>query len=129
MQRKPEAFLWDISEAAARVREFVADLDFPAFSSNAMVQAAVERQFEIIGEALSQLSRVAPEMCSQIPDVGRIIAFRNILIHGYAVLDRTIVRSVIQDHRGPESDGRCAVHPRSAYSRSNHRRHGGRGND
>lgn len=62
------------------------------------MQAAVERQFEIIGEELSQLSRIAPKTIEQIPDSARIIAFRNILIHGYAVLDHRIVWSVIEKH-------------------------------
>jgi uncharacterized protein with HEPN domain len=62
MRRNAEAFLWDIRESASRIREFVGDLDFAGFSRSALVQAAVERQFEIIGEALNQLSRTAPEI-------------------------------------------------------------------
>jgi uncharacterized protein with HEPN domain len=98
MRRKPEAFLWDVREAAARIREFVGDLDFDGFSRNALVRAAVERQFEIIGEALNRLSRLVPRSVEQIPDSARIIAFRNILTHGYAVLDHSIVWSVIEKH-------------------------------
>lgn len=98
MQRRPAAYLWDIREATSRIREFVGDFDASAFAESALVQAAVERQFEIIGEALNQLSRVAPEISARIPHAARIIAFRNILIHGYAVLDHTIVWSVIQEH-------------------------------
>jgi len=49
-----------------------------------MLRAAVERQFEIIGEALARLRKLDPEVCSTVTDAGRIIAFRNILIHGYA---------------------------------------------
>ena len=56
-----------------------------------MLKSAVERQFEIIGEALNQLSRVDPELAASIPDLGRLVAFRNILIHGYAVVDDEIV--------------------------------------
>ena len=63
-----------------------------------LVQSAVERQFEVISEALKQLSKVAPDIASKIPDCGQIIAFRNILIHGYAVLDKAIVCKVIHQH-------------------------------
>ncbi len=98
MQRDPAAFLWDVHEATQRIREFVADRDFSTYSSTVLVQSAVERQFEIIGEALSQLSKIAPDLASRIPDRRQIIAFRNILIHGYAALDQVVVWRVIQDH-------------------------------
>ena len=52
-----------------------------------MVRAAVERQFEIIGEALNRLSKVSPALARQVPNLGEIIGFRNVLIHGYAAVD------------------------------------------
>jgi uncharacterized protein with HEPN domain len=55
----------------------------------------VERQFEIIGEALNQLSRLDRELAARIPDLPRIVAFRNILIHGYAVVDDELVWQVL----------------------------------
>ena len=52
MQREPAAFLWDIHEAALRIREFVAGHDFHTYKGSYLVQSAVERQFEIVGQAL-----------------------------------------------------------------------------
>jgi uncharacterized protein with HEPN domain len=98
MQREPAAFLWDVNEAAARIREFVVGHNFETFTASVLVQSAVERQFEVIGEALKQLSKVAPDIALKIPDCGQIIAFRNVLIHGYAVLDKAIVWKVIHQH-------------------------------
>jgi uncharacterized protein with HEPN domain len=98
MRREPAAFLWDVREAAMRISEFIADRTFDRLSAEVMVQSAVERQFEIIGEALNQLSKIAPDVTAKIPDCSQIIAFRNILIHGYAVLDKSIVWRVIEDH-------------------------------
>lgn len=98
MQREPAAFLWDVNEAASRIREFVVGHDFETFAASVLVQSAVERQFEVIGEALKQLSKIAPDIASKIPDCGQIIAFRNILIHGYAVLDKAIVWKIIHEH-------------------------------
>jgi uncharacterized protein with HEPN domain len=97
MRREPAAFLWDVNTAGRRIREFVEGLDQEAFLSNQLVQSAVERQFEIIGEALNQLSKVAPGISAKIPQAPRIIAFRNILIHGYAVLDQGIIWRVIEE--------------------------------
>ncbi|MBL8200161.1 MAG: DUF86 domain-containing protein [Chromatiales bacterium] len=94
----------------------MAGLTYEAFSSDALVRSAVERQFEIIGEALNQLSKVAPGIAGEIPEAPRIIAFRNILIHGYAVLDQQIVWRVIHDHLPPllaAVDGQLKSSPQS----------------
>jgi uncharacterized protein with HEPN domain len=37
-----------------------------------------------------------PEVASTIPDLTRIIAFRNILIHGYATVDDRLVWGVVE---------------------------------
>ena len=62
-----------------------------------MLRAAVERQLEIIGEALNRLSRTSPVLAGRITEYQRIIAFRNILIHGYAQVDNRLVWSVVDD--------------------------------
>ena len=51
MQRDPRAFLWDVQDAALSIRSFINGMDRDTYLGNAMVQAAVERKFEIIGEA------------------------------------------------------------------------------
>lgn len=52
----------------------------------------------IIGEALSGLAKNDPVVAAAIPDHGKVIAFRNILIHGYATVDDRIVWGVIENH-------------------------------
>ncbi len=61
-----------------------------------MLRSAVERQFEIVGEALASLRRVAPEIVATIPDAARISAFRNVLIHQYAAVDDLLVCGVVE---------------------------------
>ena len=68
------------------------------FRTDLLLRSAVERQFQIIGEALNQLARSHPGLAGQIPDLPRIIAFRNILVHGYAVVDDQIVWQAVQEH-------------------------------
>ena len=61
-----------------------------------MLRSAVERQFEIMGEAFVGLRRVDPELAAMIPDPRHIVAFRNVLIHGYATVDDRLVWAVIE---------------------------------
>ena len=77
MQRDPRAFLWDVREAALAIQTFTKGMDVSAYENNALVQAAVERKFEVIGEALNQLSKLDPAMAAQLPDLPQIVAFRN----------------------------------------------------
>ena len=96
MQRDPRAFLWDVREAAMAIGSFTKGLDAAAYGNNAMAQAAVERKFEIIGEALNQLSRLETAMAARIPDLPQIVAFRNQLIHGYATVNVSTVWNITQ---------------------------------
>ena len=69
MQRDPRAHLWDAREAAQAILVFTASLDVKAYVSNEMVQAAVERKFEVIGEALNQLSKWDAAKAARIQDL------------------------------------------------------------
>jgi uncharacterized protein with HEPN domain len=55
------------------------------------VKSAVERQFEILGEACNQLAKLDPKLAEQIPKLRRIIDFRNVLAHAYAAVDDDLV--------------------------------------
>ncbi|MFY7867141.1 DUF86 domain-containing protein [Roseateles sp.] len=97
MQRDARAFLWDVIDAAQAIQSFVSGLDAAGYASSALVNSAVERKFEIIGEALNQLSKREPALAVRIPELGQIVAFRNQLIHGYALVNHRRVWVVIQD--------------------------------
>jgi uncharacterized protein with HEPN domain len=95
MVRDPRVFLWDARKAADAIVAFTRGKTFEDYRPDAMLRAAVERQFEIIGEALAQLARVDAALDNRIPDLHRIIAFRNILVHGYAVVKNDEVRRAV----------------------------------
>ena len=97
MQRDPRAFLWDVRESALAIQQFTAGMDAAAYASNAMAQAAVERKFEIIGEALGQLAKLDAPMAARIPDLSQIVAFRNQLIHGYTTVNVGTVWNITQN--------------------------------
>ena len=96
MTRDPQAYLWDVAAAADDIDMFVAGLDLALYACTAVVHSAVERKFEIIGEALNQLARQDPALAARTPDLREIIAFRNVLIHGYAVVDHARVWRIIE---------------------------------
>ncbi len=56
------------------------------YVGDARTQAAVERKFEIVGEALNRLHQTFPEIAERIPRLREVVSFRNLLIHGYAVV-------------------------------------------
>ena len=66
----------------------------PAVTNTCFLEA-VERQLEVIGEALNRISTVEPETVQRITNYQRIIGFRNLLIHGHDAVDDAIVWDVI----------------------------------
>ena len=97
MERDSRALLWDALAAARLIGSFAAAADFERFDRDDMLRSAIERQLEILGEALAQLAKVAPDLAARLPDARRAIDFRNLLIHGYAVVNRQRVWAVVQN--------------------------------
>lgn len=88
-------------QAAAVIADATRGKTFADFESDIVLRSAVERQFEIIGEALAQLARADPAMAANVPDYRQIIAFRNVLIHGYAVIDPARIWRTIEENLPP----------------------------
>jgi uncharacterized protein with HEPN domain len=88
--------LWDARRAADRIARIVAGKTFEGYLADDVLRWAVERQFTVIGEAFAAVRRIEPMMGSNIPDLARIIAFRNVLVHGYAGVDDRLVWGVIE---------------------------------
>lgn len=100
MQPESPTYLWDARRAAGLVHQFVSGRTFVEYTDDSMLRSAVERQFGVVGEALNRLRRVDPETAAQIPDLARIIAFRNVIIHGYATVDDNLVWHVATSRVG-----------------------------
>ena len=81
-EHKDVALLWDMLEAARKIEQFVAGRTFQGYATDELVQAAVERKLEIIGEAAR---KVSPEFQRRHPDIPwrGIISQRHFLAHEY----------------------------------------------
>jgi uncharacterized protein with HEPN domain len=81
MRPDSAAILWDVHAAATRVAEFIVGLDEASYATDFLRRSAVERQLEIVGEALNNLRKSDPDTAQRTPEISRIIGLRNILAH------------------------------------------------
>ena len=97
---RPDTAKWleDVRSSAAFILGAVEGKGLADYESDALLRAAVERHFEIIGEAMNRLARHDPDTAARIGDHPRIIAFRNVLIHGYDLIDDAEVWRVIREN-------------------------------
>jgi uncharacterized protein with HEPN domain len=98
MNNETRKNLIDILLAAEEIQDFVRGMDFKAYQNNAVAKRAVERDFEIIGEALNRIKYTDNDLLQKISEHHRIIGFRNILIHGYDIVDEAIVWQAVTKH-------------------------------
>jgi uncharacterized protein with HEPN domain len=95
MERKTAKLLEDIRDAAAFVRQATESKTLDDYRQDRLLRQAVERNFEIIGEAVGRLAKSDPDTAAKIGDYQQIIAFRNVLIHGYDLIDESQVWEVV----------------------------------
>ena len=91
------AYLWDMLEAAQSVFRFVSGKTFEDYAADVMLQSAVERQVEILGEAAN---RVSTDFQSAHPDIPwrQIIGQRNVLAHEYRDIAAKLLWAVATEH-------------------------------
>jgi uncharacterized protein with HEPN domain len=90
-------YLDDIYEAIVRIEFFIGEpKTFEKYQNNLMLRQAVERNIEIIGEALHRLLRLVPEIA--ISNSRKIVDTRNRIIHGYDQVEDVVVWSIIIKH-------------------------------
>ena len=91
-------YLGHILEAISQIQSYCEGIDEVSFLTNRMIQDAVIRNFEIIGEASKNVERVAPEFVAAHPDLPLAFAYdmRNLLAHGYYKVDVSVVWKTIE---------------------------------
>ena len=95
MRSDARQFLHDIVTAAEAIRQFTGGRTLQDYQDDLLLRSACERQFEIIGEAMTRLREWHPDIFARVNEGHAIIAFRNRLIHGYDAVNAAIVWDVI----------------------------------
>jgi len=89
-------YLYDMQQACRLLSTFIAGKTLDEYLAEALLRSGVERQLIVVGEALSRLMKIEPTAASEISDARQIIAFRNILDHGYDIVRNEVVWGILE---------------------------------
>ncbi|MBI9069019.1 MAG: DUF86 domain-containing protein [Salinivirgaceae bacterium] len=98
MDERIQKWLYDIKLAIEEIESYFVDIpkDFNQYSSNLILKRAVERDLEIIGEAVNRILKQEPDF--QINNAKKIIGLRNQIIHAYDNISDENIWAIIQKH-------------------------------
>ncbi len=97
MDNEIKKYLYDIKVSIESIENYLGGKrNFKEYQSNKMLRRAVEREFEIIGEAMGRIEKIFPDI--QISSKRQIISMRNRVIHGYDKIDNEIIWGTIVRH-------------------------------
>ncbi|MCW5910826.1 MAG: DUF86 domain-containing protein [Cyclobacteriaceae bacterium] len=94
MDNEIKSWLKDIEQAIQEINSFIPDVrDFKAFQKDLKTKRAVERNVEIIGEAMTRILKAEPNI--KISDTRKIVDTRNRIIHGYDSVSEEVLWGII----------------------------------
>ena len=96
MRPKSKKYLHDMLRACETLGQFVEGKQLADYDSDLLLRSAVERQLMIVGEAMSQVTRVDEEVAAQIEDAREIINLRNVIVHGYTIIENETIWGILQ---------------------------------
>lgn len=98
MNNQTRKLLFDVIESARSIRTWRQDRSFEDYLTDRQFRRAVEREFEIIGEALNRLRQTDTSTATRIDQLSKIVRFRNRIIHGYDTVDDATVWGIVDSH-------------------------------
>lgn len=101
MNRAARRRLLDALGACRAILDFVHGRTFEEYERSLLLRSAVERQFEIVGEALRQAERTDGSVGTRVLHLRRIVGLRNRLIYGYDVVDQQLIWAIVRDELPP----------------------------
>jgi len=100
LQRQPKAFFDDILEAIRKIEKYSKNLSLDKLKKDEMIQDAIIRNLEIIGEAVKNIPVAVKDENPEI-EWKKISGLRDILIHTYFGIDLEIIWGIIAEKLPP----------------------------
>ena len=97
MLHDPGKLCEDILRSIQEIETFCLGKTFHDFREDRALQLIIERELEIIGEALARLRRDHPNLTEEIRDIHKVVGLRNVLAHGYDVLEHEILWDIVEN--------------------------------
>ncbi|MHC4508599.1 MAG: HepT-like ribonuclease domain-containing protein [Planctomycetota bacterium] len=97
MRHDPGKLREDILRSIEEIETFCQGKTFHDFQEDRALELIIERELEIIGEALARLRRDHPNLAEEIRDVHKVVGLRNVLAHGYDVLEHEILWDIVEN--------------------------------
>ena len=98
MKLESRKLLLDAVEACDAIAQHLSGVAFTGYRDSRLLRRAVEREFEIVGEALNRLNKADPATAERIVELRRVVDFRNRIVHGYDTVDDEAVWDIAQVH-------------------------------
>ncbi|MBW4528294.1 MAG: DUF86 domain-containing protein [Phormidium tanganyikae FI6-MK23] len=95
VNNRDAASLWEMVQAIRRIQEFIGTLTLDEYLDSLLIQSAIERQFEILGEAARRISQEFQGTHPEI-DWRGAIGLRNIIAHRYEQVEQETLWSIIK---------------------------------
>ena len=97
MQPETQKYLYDVCQACKTLLDFIQDKSLQHYDADLLLRSGVERQLMIVGEALSQAYKLDPSLSESVGNIREIINLRNVIVHGYAVVENETIWGIIEE--------------------------------
>lgn len=97
MRPEIRKYLFDIHQACKTLLDFIRDKSLQDYNADLLLRSGVERQLMIIGEALNQAYQLDPALSESVSNIREIINLRNVIVHGYAIVENETIWGIIED--------------------------------
>jgi uncharacterized protein with HEPN domain len=97
MNREIKKYLYDIKSSIESINDYLGEKrNFFEYQENKLLRRGIEREIEIIGEAMNNILKISPDI--NIQNARQIVDTRNWVIHGYDKVDDVVIWGIISNH-------------------------------